>query len=182
MTGREIDANNGYSIYIKHYERYKDVIFPPIDKQRFRESRIIDDLSNNIDFFGIFDKNTSTMIGFALNKIIDNSCEYITLRALPEYLKSNYPFYGLIYHMNEYYLSDKKMKYVSDGSRSITEHSNIQPFLEQKFKFRRAFCKLNIKYALWLKIIITILYPFRRIINYPRIGALLNQEYFRLHS
>ena len=35
--------------------------------------------------------------------------------------------------MNRYYLEELKLKYVNDGARSITEHSNIQPFLIDTF-------------------------------------------------
>ena len=40
--------------------------------------------------------------------------------------------YGLLLKMNQYYLDEIGVKYVMDGARSITEHSNIQPFLESK--------------------------------------------------
>ena len=45
--------------------------------------------------------------------------------------------------MNQYYLEEKKLKYVCDGSRTITEHSNIQEFLMHNFKFRKAYCRLS---------------------------------------
>ncbi len=93
-----------------------------------------------------------------------------------EYLKTHYPYYGLLYAMNQYYLEEKKLMYVSDGARSITEHSNIQSFLISKFKFRNAYCYLQIKYKWWLNILLSMLYPFRNQFNFAPIKAILNME------
>ncbi|MGM9704630.1 MAG: hypothetical protein ACI3YB_01395 [Prevotella sp.] len=48
--------------------------------------------------------------------------------------------------MNRHYLENRKLKFVSDGARSITNHSNIQPFLIDKFKFRKAYCNIRLTY------------------------------------
>lgn len=68
---------------------------------------------------------------------------------------------------------------VTDEFRSITEHSNIQPFLESKFLFRKACCSVNIQYTKWLKFIINLRYPFRKIIKHRKIKALMNMESIR---
>ena len=78
--------------------------------------------------------------------------------------------------MNRYYLEELKLKYVCDGARSTTEHSNIQPFLEEKFKFRRAYCDLQMFYKPWLGLAVKILFPFRKIIKNKKIEAFLYQE------
>ncbi len=71
------------------------------------------------------------------------------------------------------------MRYVYDGTRSITHHSNIQEFLLVKFKFRKAYCRLQIGYVWWLRIIVCLLYPFRRLISNNSVRAVLNQEAMR---
>ena len=70
----------------------------------------------------------------------------------------------------------KQMKYVTDGTRTITEHSQIQDFLIQNFNFRKAYCKLEVHYCWWLSTAIKLLYPLRNIITLPRIKAILNME------
>lgn len=92
---------------------------------------------------------------------------------------STYPYYALIYIMNEYYLQERKLKYVNDGRRSLSERSNIQPFLIEKFKFRRAYCRLQVKYKWWFAIIINVLYPFRKFIKNQQVAKLLKQEAMR---
>lgn len=129
------------------------------------------------ELWGVFIKNTNEMVALSINTINEVSCNYNTLKCKYEALhNSTYPYFGLFYEMNKHYLQERKLKYVNDGSRSITNHSNIQPFLIDKFKFRKAYCNIKIYYQWWLKPIITILYPFRNIIPIAKIQSLLNME------
>ena len=61
-----------------------------------------------------------------------------------------YPSYGLVYKMCEYYLNQESVLYVSDGGRSLTQHSNVQNFLIDKFRFRKAYTKLNVAFRWYL--------------------------------
>ena len=133
--------------------------------------------ARNYDYWGIFNKETEELVGFCTVYVWDNSCEYGITGIWPQYKKnSTYPYYGIYYTMNEYYLGEKKFNYVLDGARSITEHSNIQPFLEQNLKFRKAYCKLKITYKWWFGIIVRLLYPFRSIIPSRNVRAVLNMH------
>jgi len=84
--------------------------------------------------------------------------------------------YGLIFEMNRYYLQERGLKYVLDGARSMTEHSNIQPMLEEKFKFRKAYCDLQLFYKPLIGMAVKVLFPFRRLIKHPKVVAILRQE------
>lgn len=132
---------------------------------------------NNYDYWGAFDKETGELVGFCAVHVFDTSCEYGIIGFQPEYKhNATYPYYGFFYKLNEYYLGEKRFKYVTDGSRSITEHSNIQPFLEQNFKFRKAYCKLKLHYKWWFGIIVRLLYPFRNVIPNRNIQAVLKMH------
>lgn len=128
------------------------------------------------DYWGVFDQDR--LIGFCVVWLwLPDSCEYGLIGILPEYKHNNtYPYYGLFYNMNAYYLGEKGFRYVADGARSITEHSHIQDFLIQNFNFRKAYCQLEVHYCWWMKIVVNLLYPFRKIITLPRIKAILNME------
>ena len=131
----------------------------------------------NFDFWGAFDVETHELVGFCTVRLFENSCEYGLIGFLPKYKhNASYPYYGFFFKMNEYYLGNQKFKYVSDGSRSITEHSNIQPFLEQNFNFRKAYCKLKIRYKWWFGAIVRILLPFRKLIWNRNVKAVLNMH------
>lgn len=69
----------------------------------------------------------------------------------------------LIYEMNRYHLNEQGVKCVCDGARSITEHSNIQPFLMDKFHFRKAYCQLEVVYKWYVDIIVVMLYPKKKV-------------------
>ena len=129
------------------------------------------------DFWGVFDRENDTFIGFCANYVWEQAAQYDIIGILPEYRHNQtFPYYGLFYSMNRYYLQERGFLYVSDGTRSITEHSNIQPFLEEKFHFRKSYCHLDVHYQWWMKIAVKILYPFRKIITIPQVKAVLNME------
>ncbi len=135
------------------------------------------------DFWIVENKENKEIVAVAVNRIKKESCEYDDMKCKPEALKDrSYPYYGLIHTMNQYYLEEKKLKYVSDGSRTITEHSNIQEFLIHNFKFRKAYCKLKIYYKWWLSVVIKVLFPFRNIIPFRNIRAILRMEEYSRNS
>ena len=131
----------------------------------------------NFDFWGAFDVETHELVGFCAVRVFDYSCEYGLIGFEPKYKhNASYPYYGFFYKMNEYYLDNKKFRYVVDGARSITEHSDIQLFLEKNFKFRKAYCKLKIKYKWWFGIAVRVLLPFRKLIWNRNVRAVLNMH------
>lgn len=166
----------GYEIYSSAQEAYRvkcDVISPKEYEMMIRNY----ELSGDKEFWTIRHKESGDYVALAINTVKATSCEYNVLKCKPYALKDgSQPYYGLIYEMNRYYLEERGLKYVNDGARSITEHSNIQPFLIQKFKFRKAYCDIKITYKWWLNFIIKMLYPFRKLIPIGRIKALLYME------
>lgn len=132
--------------------------------------------SGDRDFWLAIDKETGIAEGFGINRIIGDYCSYVSMGVNPNAPKSTYPMYGLILEMNRYYLEELKLKYVCDGARSITEHSNIQPFLEEKFKFRKAYCDIQMFYKPLLDLAVKLLFPFRKLIRIKKLQAFLYQE------
>jgi hypothetical protein len=138
---------------------------------------------NKFDYWGIFNIESNKLIGFCTVHVWDNSCEYGMTAIWPEFLRNGtYPYYGLYYTLNEYYLDNRRFKYVTDSARSVTEHSNIQPFLEQNFNFRKAYCKLRMTYKWWFGIIVKMMYPFRSIVPSRNVRAVLKMHEFRTTS
>lgn len=179
IIDKQTIKEQGYPIIKATYEDYKV-------KDRQMSEKIFKDYfekhdKDNFDFWGVFEKESGKLIGWAAVHVFDNSCEYNLIGMMPGY-KNAYPYYGLYYKRNEYYLGEKGFKYVSDGSRSITEHSNIQPFLEQNFKFRKAYCKLKIRYKWWFGAIVRVLLPFRKVIRNRNVKAVLNMHKMQTKS
>lgn len=162
---------NGYEVFVAATENYKVKAVPPTQIQF--EDRIRNAEEN--EYWACIDLETEKMVAFCMNKVTTESCEYRTMKAIPVFQKK-YAYYGLIYEMNRYYLEERVLKYVNDGARSLTNHSNMQPFLINKFNFRKAYCYIEIKYKWWLGFIIKCLYPFRKIITVRKIRAVLDME------
>lgn len=162
---------NGYDVFVAASDSYRVKAVPPT-REEF-EARIKNAVEN--EYWGVIDIETEKLVAFCMNAVTDESCEYRTMKAIPEYQKK-YAYYGLIYDMNQYYLEERKVKYVNDGGRSITNHSNIQPFLIDKFNFRKAYCHFEIKYKWWLGLAVNCLYPLRKLIPVRQVKALLDME------
>lgn len=170
---KERMIKEAYFVYKAAFTKYS------IHTRQQSQSEFVNGILNaddNIHYWGASVKETGQLVAFVICKVYDDICEYMTSKADPSFLPKYYPLYGLYYARDEYYLNQLKLKYVISGARTITEHSNIQTFLQDKFYFRKAYCKLWIKYVWWLKIIVDILYPFRNIISINSIKAVLNQE------
>lgn len=161
----------GYPVHKAAAEGYKVKSAVPTAEE-FRDG-LMCGIEN--DFWGAFDKDDGHLTAFAKNIVYEQSCNYSVMKALPDEL-SRYPYYGLIYSMNQYYLETLGLRYVNDGARSLTGHSNIQSFLIQKFNFRNAYCRLQVVYRPWLAVAVRMLYPFRKHVPMASVRNLLYLE------
>ena len=172
------DERVGYPVFLAALKSYK-VKAKIISELDFVDSIKKGSLKGNIDYWAVYDKKTGQVVAVAINTLHGDCCEYNTMKADPQYLNSTYPYYGLIFEMNRYYLDELKLLYVNDGAKSITNHSNIQTFLIDKFNFRKAYCRVQIVYQWWFKLMVVLLYPFRSLIPVLKIRAILNIEEIR---
>lgn len=175
LIDKQIIREKGYPIVKATFEDY-DVKDRPMSEQIFNDYLNHCD-NHRYDYWGIYCKENQRLVGFITVRLWDDSCEY-GVAALETEFKRNgsYPYYGLYHKINEYYLYNQRFKYVTDSARSVTEHSNIQPFLEQNFKFRKAYCKLKIRYKWWFGAIVRVLLPFRNLIGNRNVKAVLNMH------
>lgn len=176
IVDNEILVKYGYEVYIAAFRNYKTYLKPKTQKEFVKE---IEENESDWEFWGVF--YNGKIIAYSKNKLVVDYCEYASIKFHPDYLKY-YPSYALFYRMNKYYLKENNFKYINDGSRSISHLTNIQDFLIQKFKFRKAYCKLHILYNCKTRIFVNLLFPFRKIIRifnfdpFTRIEILLYQE------
>ena len=71
--------------------------------------------------------------------------------------------------------------YIDDGSRTIRHETAFQDYLEKYFGFRKAYCKLHVKYRFPVNVIVRLFYPMRAIIGTrtgigSRVRAVLQME------
>lgn len=174
MVSREEMLSQGYDVHALAAASYKVKAHVPTVEEY--ERRLSVENAKNHDYWAAFDKETGKMIAFSINSVHDEIWDYETMKAIPSFQKSHYPYYGLLYEMNRYYLEERGLKFVNDGTRSITNHSNVQPFLIDTFNFRKVYCRLNVTYKWWFGILVKALYPFRRFIKLPKVQSILNME------
>lgn len=154
-----------------------------INKNEFDEMIRNYEKESDKEFWVVERKDNGEPVAISINRIKNDSCEYDDMKCKPEALNDRtYPYYGLIFTMNKHYLEEKKMKYINDGSRSLTEHSNIQEFLMHNFGFRKAYCKLHIFYKWWFFVVIKALFPLRNHIKIRNIKAILKMEEYSRNS
>lgn len=174
VTKDTLLRDGAYEVMVAACSAYKVKCEVPAEQDFIQR---INELSEYHELWGgyLVENEQNKLIVFSINYITDNICEYQTFKCHPDYYRHYYPYYGLIYTMNEYYLVERGLKYVLDGARSITEHSNIQPFLEDKFKFRKAYCRLQIVYKPIFGFIVNTLYPIRKYMP-SKVKAILYME------
>ena len=170
---RDYLISYGYDVYMKAAESYRVKYIPPTKEELARR---ISQCESDYDLWACIEKHTGCMVAFAINHIVGDFVDYQTMKFEPDSMRKYHSSYGLIYEMNRHYLEEKKMRYVSDGARSITNHSDVQPFLIDKFKFHKAYCHIQLTYKWWFGLAVKVLYPFRRFIQLAKVKAILNME------
>lgn len=135
--------------------------------------------------YGAFDKDDGALSAFQL---IRDCGSYYSLeqgKSNPEKQKKQVNaalIYTYITDIGEEY---KTGKYLSNGQRNMVHQTNFNNDLCQYYGFRKAYCKLNIKYRFPINVAIFLLYPFRKILArfdgklVHNINAILAMEYIK---
>lgn len=163
--------NEIYNIQKLAYEIYPEKYRPKLIKEKvFSEI-------NNWNFYktyGVFTKEQDKMVGYGLINRNNNYIYYAVHKVMPEYEKLGVNaalVYGILMDNNEFLLNEG---YICDGARNILHETGFQDYLEKYFGFRKAYCKLHIKYRFPVDLIVKILYPFRdKISKENKIGSLI---------
>lgn len=115
--------------------------------------------------YGAFERETDKLCGYAILKRRDNYIDFTVLKAIPEYESKGVNaalVRGFLEDYSAFLMNDG---YISDGSRCVNHQTAFQDYLEKYFGFRKAYCKLHIRYKWWLAPIIACLYPFRKLLR-----------------
>lgn len=181
IISKEIFIESAYEVYMKAFQNY-NTFYKPMLKDQFIQT--ISQLDDSYEFWGVYNASDK-LIGFSQNRIEFDVCKFSVTKFHPDYLKMR-PSEALFYSMIEHYFSIANIKYIHNGTRSIGHDTNIQDFLIKKFNFRKAYCRLHVKYHPMIKILVFLLYPFRvffKMFNFKffrKISVLLVQENIRI--
>lgn len=154
--------NDLYRITLLAYSGWPEKYRPKVEKASFHEC--IDAWSES-DVFAGFSIETGEMAGFALLIDYESYVEFSVLRVNPDAEKLAINA-AMVAGVLDYYKDrfDGKF-YINDGSRAIRHETAFQDYLEKYFDFRKAYCRLNVKYKKGFGCVVKILYPFRKHIS-----------------
>lgn len=148
-----------YEIFIKAMETYGGT--SSYDRNKILKSFVAGPTQV---YFGAFFLGDNRLCGYAILDESSTYIKYVTHKAIPSY-ESKAVNAAIVNAILEYY-TDKLSNgiYICDGERNVYHETSFQSYLEKYFGFRKAYCRLNIKYKSYVKLAVNFLYPFRKII------------------
>ncbi len=149
-----------YHCFLKAQERYA-AYENTVSKEEFLQRLQKDDS----DYYGVFFKETGELVAYGQNQRFDRQCVGMSVMKFhPDYLKYEISA-ALTYQIIHDYINEGQCKYLMDGQRAIRHKTNIQDYLEHNFGFRKAYCRLHMIYSGKMKIVVKLLYPFRKVVE-----------------
>jgi GNAT superfamily N-acetyltransferase len=171
-----------FAVACAAFSEYPDIYRPTISEIGFYNQLIKWESSYDIDFVICRKHADHDVCGYAMIKKVKNCAFLEVVKVDPQFNHLGINA-AIIKYILDYYLPEY---YICDGERPLKHQTNYQPYLCKYFGFRYVYCKLHIKYKLWLKIIILILspvYPFLSMLSQKlkspflyNIASLLKQE------
>lgn len=133
-----------YAVQMAAREGYSEHITESLDKKKLFYA--IENKWNYYKSYGAIYRETGELCGYALLRKDGSYINYALQYAKPEYEK-----YGVNAALVNKILEDHKEflssgGYICDGSRTIHHKSAFQDYLQKYFGFRKAYCRLHIKY------------------------------------
>ena len=109
-----------------------------------------------------FSKDNNTMNGYCYFKeTYDDVYDFDVIKVPDKYNKDKV-VYALIYNMVGI-IFRKGAKYILAGYTEFSHETNFKQFLVDNFNFRYSYIDLRVKYKLFIKLIVNLIYPFRNI-------------------
>lgn len=133
--------------------------------------------------YGAFSNNDGSLCAFAYVTKKGTCINFVFLKAKPSSEKQgvNAAIVSKIMEDNNLFLASGG--YICDGERNILHNTAFQDYLEKYFGFRKAYCKLHVRYRLLFGVLIKLCYLFRFLFrkfdfakNIGRLNALLKME------
>lgn len=148
-----------YDVTVEAYRQYPKKYRPIIEHDAFIKGV---ESWRNYKVFGAFYKESNRLCGYAWIAIHDSYVDFACMKVDPEYER-----YGInaaiVFRIVDLFNQRlNKEFYICDGARSSVHETNFQNYLEKYFGFRKAYCKLKMKYRFPVGVIVRVLYPWRK--------------------
>ena len=155
-------------LFLLHNEAqnsYSSVNRQVSQRQAFHNSMERLNKDPDIDFYICFLRENNAPVGYAIVKNYDDYCAFQSQKANPQFEKYQVNA-ALVNAILEHY-SDALGKgyYICDGARNINHITHFQDYLEKYFGFRKAYCRLNMRYNGAARVCVFLMYPFRKMLK-----------------
>jgi len=161
-----------YEVYVKAFSRYKKTHMP-ISRAAFVNGSFSNGANETIEYWGVFLRENMKLVGYSICFVGHEYVDYSVTKYNPDYMSKRISD-ALLYTMTFEYLNNQKVKYVSDGERSIRHETAIQEYLVKTFGFRKAYCRLNVIYKYHIKLLVFLIYPFRLLVGMFSVIPVMN--------
>ena len=151
-----------YNVQTAAFSAYPKKYSPIVDKKSFLSGV---EKWGKFMVFAAFFRESGEMGGYALLSQENPDCvEFNVLKTKPKYekLSVNASLVAEILSFYHEYLLNGG--YICDGARSINHETHFQEYLEKYFGFRKAYCKLQIRYNPKIGWLIKALFPLRKLL------------------
>lgn len=149
-----------FRVYEEAYARYQNAD-NRVSYEQFRTGCLEEE--GNVHYWAGYDLS-GRMIGYVTVITGDTYAEISSAKFSPEYMHLRVSD-ALYYTILDYYLNKDGKDYISSGERSINHVTNTQEYKIRTFGFRKAYCRLHIKYNPMAGWIVRMLYPTRRLLR-----------------
>lgn len=152
-----------YCVQVAAFSAYPEKYRPTVDKEEFMNGI---DSWTKFTVFGAFFRETDELVGYAfLSRTSESFLDFNVLKSNPEYEKYaiNAALVEKILSHYADFLSNGGI--ICDGARSISHETKFQDYLEKYFGFRKAYCRLHIKYNPKIYWLIKLLYLVRSLLQ-----------------
>ena len=131
--------------------------------------------------YGAFDRESNQLCGYVTMRVYDTYAYLESQKTIPECEKFQINAALVCAVLEEFHEKLADDYYIVDGERNVYHETRFQDYLEKYFGFRKAYCRLHIKYRRGIGCLVKLLYPFRSIlrrIKKPSIIAKVNGVLF----
>ena len=114
------------------------------------------------EYIGAFLKETGDLVGYGIYEVHEDWVLQSVIKTDPDYLKCNTNAALVAFALERYFGDGFSIKYLTNGTKNVLHETNYHEYLMKYFGFRKAYCRLHIKYRGWVGAVVAVLYPFRK--------------------
>ena len=149
-------------VFCKAWIRYGSKENVARKKEQVRKA-FLEDSTEPTEYIGAFLKETGDLVGYGIYEIHEDWVLQSVIKTDPDYLKCNTNAALVAFALERYFGDGFSIKYLTNGRKNVLHETNYHEYLMKYFGFRKAYCRLHIKYRGWVGAVVAVLYPFRKL-------------------